>query len=369
MGTIRVWGYLDELAAERREIQDAIDRVLDSGWLILGQEVQSFEDRFSAWCGVRHGVGVNSGTDALFLALKGLGVGAGDEVVTVSNTAVPTVAAIVSTGARPRFVDIDPKTYLMDVSQLEQVVNGATSCILPVHMYGQCVDVRAVRRVAESRGIKILEDCAQAHGATSGGTKAGALGDAAAFSFYPTKILGGYGDGGMLLTDDEDLAHRVRRLRMYGMEGEYYPLEHGYNSRLDELHAAILLGKLSHIDAYLARRRRLAARYDELLADTDLGLPCTAPGGEHAWYLYVVRHPQRDAIIAKLKAFDIHLNVSYRWPVHLTPAYRSLGYGEGDLPGTESAAKEIFSLPTFPSLGDDDQERVCARLREVMADL
>jgi aminotransferase EvaB len=303
------------------------------------------------------------------LALKALEIGPEDEVVTVANTAVPTVAAIVAAGATPRFVDVDPETYLMDAGQLEAAVTTRTRCILPVHLYGQCVDMTRVRQLARAHGLGVIEDCAQSHGATQNGVVAGAMSDLAAFSFYPTKILGGYGDGGMVITDDEALAGKLRRLRFYGMRERYYAEEHGYNSRLDELHAAILLGKLGHIDAYLARRRALAARYDRRLAGSALGLPRVGPGNEHAYYLYVCRHPRRDEIIARLKERGISVNVSYPWPIHTMTAYRYLGCREGDLPVTERAAREIFSLPMYPSLSDEEQEIVIEALLEIVDEL
>lgn len=378
---IQVWDYRREYEAEQEEIAEAIETVFRSGRLILGEHVRRFETEFSAYCGVAHGVGVNSGTDALFLGLKALGLGPGDEVITVSNTAIPTVAAIGATGATPRFVDIDPRTYLMDVDQLEGAITPQTRCILPVHLYGQCVAMEAVRAVAERHGLRVLEDCAQSHGAERQGIKAGAMSDVSAFSFYPTKILGGYGDGGMVCTPDEKLAARVTSLRMYGqgaprayseefgLHSSYYSQEPGFNSRLDELHAAILLTKLPRLDRYVERRRQLAARYDAALADTDLTLPAEAAGNRHAYYLYVCRHPRRDAIIAGLAARDIVVNVSYPWPVHLMPAYQELGYGLGDLPETETAAREIFSLPMYPSLTDEEQDQVCTALRDILAGL
>ena len=371
---INVWGYLDELEAERGAIDTAIDTALRSGRLILGQQVEAFERRFAAYCGVDHGVGVNSGTDALFLAFKALGLGAGDEVITVANTAVPTVSAIAATGARTRFVDVDPRTYLMDVSQVAEKINERTKCIVPVHLFGQCVDMERLVEVTAGTGVRIVEDCAQAHGAEHRGLRAGSMSELSAFSFYPTKILGGYGDGGLIATGDADLAARLRRLRFYGMEDRYYSIEHGYNSRLDEIHAAILLTKLEHLDRYIERRRQLAARYDRLLASLSLGdsgliLPETAPGNRHAYYLYVVRHPARDEVLERLRQHDVHLNVSYPWPIHTMSGFQELGYREGDLPHTEKAAQEIFSLPMFPSLRDEDQERACEALRDVLARL
>ncbi len=367
--TIHVWGYLDELAIEREEIDAAVASVLESGRLILGPQVAAFEQRFAAYCGAGYGVGVNSGTDAIFLALKAMDIGSGDEVITVSNTAVPTVSAIVATGATPRFVDIDPRTYLMDVGQIEEVLSERTKCVVAVHLFGQCVDMTQLQPIADEHGVRVLEDCAQAHGAEHRGRKAGAMAEAGAFSFYPTKILGGYGDGGLVTVRDASFCERVQRLRFYGMKGRYYADEHGYNSRLDELHAAILLAKLEHLDAYINRRRQLAAVYDRLLADTGLVLPRTAPDNRHAYYLYVARHPDRDRILEALREHDIQLNISYPWPIHTMAAYRDLGYREGDLPHTELAAREIFSLPMFPSLKDEDQLRVCETLSDVLSRL
>lgn len=363
---IKVWDYLQEYEDEKNEIHEAIEKVLTSGWLILGQQVKDFESSFAAYCGVSCGVGVNSGTDALFLALKAIGVGSGDEVITVSNTAVPTVSAIVSTGAVPRFVDIDPRTYLMDTDLLEQAITKKTKCILPVHLYGQCVNMEKLNAVAEDHCIPVLEDCAQSHGAQYKGKRAGGMSTLAAFSFYPTKILGGYGDGGMVVTDDENIHKKLLRLRFYGMEKTYYALEHGYNSRLDELHAAILLKKLAHLNDYINRRRALAAIYDEMLADTSLILPHRDPDGMHAFYLYVCRHTKRDAIIAKLAEHTISVNVSYPWPIHTMEGYRYLGYTMGDFPHTEAAANEIFSLPMYPGLDTADQLHVIDHLKKIL---
>lgn len=363
---IQVWDYREQLEAERADIMDAVDQVLRSGRLILGESVRQFEWEFASYCGARFGVGVNSGTDALMLSLIALGVGRDDEVITVANTAIPTVSAIVSTGATPRFVDIDPHTYLMDTSALESVVTPRTRCILPVHLFGQCVQMDDVREIARRQDLKVLEDCAQSHGARFDGRICGSMGDAAAFSFYPTKVLGGYGDGGMVVTDSEALAERVRRLRVYGTEGAYFALEHGYNSRLDELQAEILRRRLKRIDEYIAKRQALAAHYEERLAGSSLTLPAPAPNSTHSYYLYVVRHPERDRIVAAMARHDVFPNVSYPWPIHLMPAYRHLSYKEGDLPHTEAAAKEIFSLPMYPGLTRDQQDFVCDCLLELL---
>ncbi len=364
---IQVWDYRNELEAEYPEIMAAVEQVLRSGRLILGESVRQFEDEFAAYCGNRFGVGVNSGTDALVLALIALGVGAGDEVITVANTAIPTVSAIVTAGATPRFVDILPGTYLMDTAMLEGAITTRTKCILPVHLFGQCVDMDVVLAVARKHDLVVLEDCAQSHGARFRNQRAGSMGDAAAYSFYPTKILGGYGDGGMVQTNSEPIAEHIRRLRMYGTERTYYSLEHGYNSRLDEIHAEILRSKLRHLDEYIARRSELAVRYHERLAGSGLQLPQTDEANTHAYYLYVVRHRDRNRIIADLAGMDVFVNVSYPWPIHTMPAYAHLGYQNGDLPNTEQAALEIFSLPMYPSLTNAQQDAVCERLLGVLA--
>ena len=363
---IQVWDYRAEYEAERDDILAAVDQVLRSGRLILGGSVRAFEQELAAYCGVSHGVGVNSGTDALMLALRALDLRPRDEVITSSNTAIPTVSAIVTAGATPRFVDIEPDTYLIDVPRLESAITGRTRCIVPVHLFGQCADMDAVQTIAGRRGIQVVEDCAQSTGADYRGRRAGSMSRLSAFSFYPTKILGAYGDGGMVLTSDEALAGRLRRLRVYGTEKTYYAEEHGYNSRLDELHAEILRRKLRRIERYIDRRIALAGRYDEQLQGTGLLLPVTKPGNRHVYHLYVVRHPAREAIIAALAERGITVGIHYPWPIHTMRAYAQFGGGEGSLPETERAAREIFSLPIYPSLTDAEQDQVCDALRTIL---
>ncbi|MFJ2609234.1 DegT/DnrJ/EryC1/StrS family aminotransferase [Streptomyces sp. NPDC087425] len=365
--TIRVWGYQDEYAAERDEILDAVDTVFGSGRLVLAGSVRSFEEEFAARHGVRHCVGVDNGTNAVKLGLEALGVGPGDEVITVSNTAAPTVVAIAGTGATPVFADVREDYYLMDVSQVEAAITPRTRCLLPVHLYGQCVDMAPLAELAARHGLAVLEDCAQAHGARHHGRTAGTMGTAAAFSFYPTKVLGAYGDGGAVLTSDAEVDRRLRRLRYYGMEERYYVTDlPAHNSRLDEVQAEILRRKLHRLDTYVTARREIAQRYAEGLGDTDLVLPETAPGNDHVHYVYVVRHPRRDAIIEALRERDIELNISYPWPVHTMTGFAYLGYREGSLPVTERLAREIFSLPMYPSLAPEAQDRVIEALREVL---
>lgn len=365
MDKITVWGYLKEYESTKEEILKAVTDVFESGILILGQKGKDFERAYSDYIGVKYGVGCDNGTNAITLALRALSVGPGDEVITVANTAIPTVSAIVTTGARPVFVDIDPTTYLMDVSQIEAVITERTKVILPVHLFGQCVDMDPVLEVARRHGLSVLEDCAQGHGAEYRGKKAGSMGTVSTTSFYPTKILGAYGDGGMINTDSGELDRKLRRLRFYGAEKTYYAIEHGYNSRLDEVQASILLTKLPKIEQYIARRREIAALYRELLADTELILPAEASYGRHAYYIYVVRHPRRDWILEKLRENNIFVNISYPWPIHRMTGYQYLGYEEGSLPRTEQAAREIFSLPMYPSLTDDEVARVCEVLHSL----
>ncbi|GAB2805125.1 DegT/DnrJ/EryC1/StrS family aminotransferase [Streptomyces daliensis] len=365
--TTRVWDYLTEYEAERADLLDAVETVFRSGQLVLGESVRGFETEFAAYHGAGHCVGVDNGTNAVKLGLQALGVGPGDEVITVSNTAAPTVVAIDSTGATPVFVDVREDDFLMDTSQVAAAITERTRCLLPVHLYGQCVDMAPLRELADRHGLAILEDCAQAHGARQGGTLAGTTGDAAAFSFYPTKVLGAYGDGGATLTSDDTVARRLRRLRYYGMEDRYYTLETpAHNSRLDEVQAEILRRKLRRLDTYIADRRAVARRYADGLGDTGLGLPRTVPGNEHVYYVYVVRHPRRDDIIERLRAYDIHLNISYPWPVHTMTGFAHLGCPEGSLPVTEALAGEIFSLPMYPSLSPDVQDKVIHAVREVL---
>jgi aminotransferase EvaB len=372
--TTRVWNYLPEFEAERADILDAVETVFQSGQLVLGESVRQFEEEFARYHGGGLCTGVDNGTNAVKLGLQALGVGPGDEVITVSNTAAPTVVAIDGTGATPVFVDVHEEDYLMDTRQVAAAITGRTKALVPVHLYGQCVDMAPLRRLADEHGLSILEDCAQAHGARHHGRPAGTMGDAAAFSFYPTKVLGAYGDGGAVLTHNAATDQNLRRLRYYGMEDVYYVVRTpGHNSRLDEVQAEILRRKLGRLDEYVAARNTVAERYEKGLSDLavsdGLVLPATTPGNDHAYYLYVVRHPRRDDILERLKEYDIELNVSYPWPVHTMTGFQHLGYATGSLPVTERLATEIFSLPMYPALSTDEQDHTIAALHEVIASL
>ena len=363
---INVWDYLREYDELRDEILAAVDRVFRSGRLVLGQEGIKFEREMAGNLGVAGGVGVNSGTDAIYIALASLGVKAGDEVITVSNTAVPTVSAIRTLGATPVFVDVGDNDFLMDVGQVEAAITPRTAAIVPVHLYGQCVDLDPLMAIAERHGLKVMEDCAQSQGALYKNRQSGSMGHAAAFSFYPTKVLGAYGDGGMVMSNDEAALRLARSLRFYGMETQYYSERHGYNSRLDEVQAAILSLKLPRIDGWIERRREIAARYGRGLAGSGLVLPRENPHNRHSFYVYVVEHPtDRDGVLERLAKRDINCNVSYRWPIHTMRGSADFGYREGQFPVTERKAQRIFSLPMYPHLKDDEIDTVIDVLRDV----
>ncbi len=364
---INVWDYLREYDELREEILATVDRVFRSGRLILGQEGVKFEREMAAFLGVAGGVGVNSGTDAIYIALASLGVKAGDEVITVPNTAVPTVSAIRTLGATPVFVDIRDEDFLMDTAQVEAAITPRTRAIVPVHLYGQCADLDPLMRLAEKHGLKVMEDCAQAQGALYKNHQAGSVGHASAFSFYPTKVLGAYGDGGMVMSNDEAAIKLARSLRFYGMETQYYSERHGYNSRLDEVQAAILSLKLPRIEGWIERRRAIAARYNQALAGTGLGLPRENAHSRHTYYIYVVEHASdRDGVLERLAKRDINCNVSYRWPIHTMRGTVDLGYREGQFPVTERKARRIFSLPMYPHLKDEEVETVIDVLKDVV---
>lgn len=361
------WDYRREYEALREEILAAVDRVFRSGQLILGPEGIVFERDMAAYVGVGGGVGVNSGTDAIYIALAAAGVTAGDEVITVPNTAVPTVSAIQVLGARPVFVDIRDDDFLMDMRQVEAAITPRTKAIVPVHLYGQCVDLDPLMEIAERRGLRVIEDCAQSQGSLYRDRQCGSIGTASAFSFYPTKLLGGYGDGGMVLSDDETIIRLARSLRFYGMEGGYYAERHGYNSRLDEVQAAILALKLPRIEEAIVRRRDIAARYRRGLDGRGLRLPKENEYGRHVYHLFVVETAgDRDAMLARIEARGLKCGVQYRWPIHLMRGYQDLGYRAGQFPVAEKKAERIFSLPIYPYLTDEEIDQVIAIVKAAL---
>jgi dTDP-4-amino-4,6-dideoxygalactose transaminase len=356
--------------ALKAEIDDAVARALSSGWYILGNELRAFEAEFAAWLGVPAVVGCGNGTDAIALALRGLGIGAGCTVVTVSHTAVATVAAIEMTGATPLLVDIDPVHYTMDPEALRAVLETPppgmppVRAVIPVHLYGQPADLDRILPLCRQYGLALIEDCAQAHGAKLHGKRVGTFGDAATFSFYPTKNLGALGDGGAVALADPAVATRVAALRQYGWHKHYISDEVGVNSRLDEVQAAVLRVKLGHLDRHNARRRAIAAAYGGALP-AGWRAPSTRDGAEHVFHLYVVRTGQRDAVQADLRGLGVATGIHYPVPVHLQPAYHGRVRLWDGCRETELASREILSLPLYPELTDEEVQTVCGALRHL----
>jgi dTDP-4-amino-4,6-dideoxygalactose transaminase len=332
------------------EIDAAIQDVLNSGKFILGPNEHALEEEISAYLGVKHAVGVASGTDALIIALRAAGIGPGAEVIVPAYSFFATAGAVLSVGARPVFVDVDPRTYLMDVSQIEAVLTERSKAIIPVHLYGQPADMDEIQAIAARYGLKVIEDNAQAFGATYKGYKTGAIGDLGCLSFFPSKNLGGYGDGGMVTTNDDTLAEQVRMLRTHGWKKKYFPEMLGYNSRLDELQAAILRVKLKHLDNWNTRRGELAHHYSAHLKELGVAVPVEAPDRTHVYHLYIIRAPKRAEFQQKLKEQGIASEVYYPQPLHLSAPCRALGWHEGSLPVSEQASQETLALPIYPEM-------------------
>ena len=336
--------------AHKEEIDGAVSRVLSSGRYILGEETIAFECEFAAYLGVRFAVGVGNGTDALEIALRALGIGIGDEVITVSHTAVATIAAIQLAGAMPVFVDIDPLTYTMDPAQLLQAIRPNTRAVVPVHLYGHPADMSSIMTIARGYGLAVVEDCAQSHGASTKGVKTGAWGDIGIFSFYPTKNLGALGDGGIVVTNNPDLAEQARLIREYGWQERYISSIAGMNSRLDELQAAILRVKLQHLDEDNLRRNEWAQHYRQMLAETSIRLPTCSSSIEHCFHLYVVATERREELQDHLNREGIGTSVHYPLAVHQQPAYRHLHKSGLPLTQTEKLVPQLLSLPLYPEM-------------------
>ncbi len=373
---IRAWNYINEYKKIKSKIIKSIDKSLGSGFLILGPQLKIFEKNFSKFIGTKFGLGVGNCTDAIFIALKALNIGKGDEVITVSNTAVPTVTAIVNAGAKPKFVDVD-ENYLMDHKQIESAINKNTKAIIPVHLYGQTCNMKEMLKFKKKYNLKIIEDCAQSAGAMHRGKKSGNLGDIGCFSFYPTKILGAYGDAGFITTKNINLYKKMKRIRLMGMENnkqskskfnkKYYAIEHGTNSRLDEIQASILNVKLNFIKHYISRRREIAKIYADNLKYTDLILPTEMDDNFHVYYQYVVAHFSRDKIIEKLLRKNISLSITYPYPIHIMRPYKKFFKKKYEkLSKTESFANQIFSLPTYPSIKDSDVEKIIKEINKLI---
>ncbi len=362
--TIPLGDLKREYAQIRAEVDAAVERVLRRGWFILGEETQAFEAEWAAYCGVAHAVGVGNGTDAIHLALRAAGIGPGDEVIVPALTAAFTALAVSMAGATPVFADVDPAHYTLDPAAMEAAITPQTRAVIPVHLYGCPADMAPIADIARRHGLLLIEDAAQAHGAAYHGGRAGVLGDVATFSFYPSKNLGAYGDGGAIVTDDPALAERARMLRHGGQREVYRHELLGVNSRLDEIQAAVLRVKLAHLDAWNARRRSLAGRYQAgLAAIGDLALPAAPPDATHVYHLYVVRSQARDALRDYLDGAGVATAVHYPRVVPQQPAYAALGYEPGSCPNAEAATREILSLPIFPQLSDAEARQVINLVR------
>jgi dTDP-4-amino-4,6-dideoxygalactose transaminase len=348
----------------RWEIAAAIDSVLPSGKYTLGPVLENFEAEFAAYCGVKHCLGISNGTEALHLALAAMGVGPGDEVITQANTYVATSFAVNYVGAIPVFVDIEQAYSNMDVRLVEKKITARTKAIIPVHMYGHPVDMDPLMALAEKYGLKVLEDASHAHGALYKGRRAGSLGHAAAFSFYPSKVLGAYGDAGTVVTNDDELYNRLRVLRYMGQEVKHTHQVIGFQQRMDPIQAAILSVKLRHLDRWIDERRRVASLYKELLAGLPLELPNEAEWGRHVYYMYTVRTSQRDALEAYLTESGIGSQKIYATPVPMQPCYHYLEYVREDIPVASRCADELLCLPVFPELTDAEVQTIAAKIRE-----
>ena len=350
------------------EIDEAVGRVLESGQFVLGEEVAAFEEEFASYCGAKHCVALNSGTSALHLGLLAAGIGAGDEVITVPNTFVATVAAICYTGVHPVFVDIDPGTYNMEPNKIESAITKNTKAILPVHLYGHPADMDPILEIAQRHGLRVIEDAAQAHGAEYNGRPIGSVGDIACFSFYPTKNLGAYGEGGAVTTNNTDDAQRIRMLRDWGQDRKHHHELLGYNYRMDGIQGAVLRVKLRYLDEWTEARRRHAARYNDLLANIDVQTPTDNESVKHVYHLYVIRVRERDVLQTGLRKNGIQTAIHYPAPVYLQPAYLHLGFKVGDFPDAERAAAEVLSLPICPELSPTDVSEICVTIARVLGD-
>jgi len=349
------------------EVNAAIQGILDSCQFTLGSEVAAFEQEFAAYCHSQHGIGVNTGTSALHMALLAAGVGRGDEVITVPFTFVATVSAVDYTGATPVFVDIDPQTFTMDVKQVEAAITPRTKAIIPVHLYGQCADMDPILKIAKRHGLVVIEDACQAHGAEYKGRRAGSMGDMGCFSFYPGKNLGAYGEAGMVTTDNAEFARTIRMLRDWGAEKKYHHVLKGYNFRMEGIQGAVLRVKLRYLERWTEGRRTSAAHYDRLLAGSGIPTPKAMPHNRHVYHIYAIRTAHRQAWQEALLAQGVQSGIHYPTPVHLLPAFADLGYRAGQFPNSEQAANEVLSLPMFPELTETQCEDVARALKNIVA--
>ena len=357
---IKSFNYITDLKKNHSSILKSINKVLYSGSLILGPEVEKFEKNFSKFIGTKYGIGVGNCTDAIYISLKALNIKKGDEVITVANTAIPTVTAIINAGAHPRFVDIN-ESYLLDPEKIVSVINKKTKAIIPVHLYGKTCDMRQIIDIAKKYKLKVIEDCAQSAGSTYFGKKSGSFGDVGCFSFYPTKVLGGYGDGGFITTNNKNLWRKMRRIRYMGIElkkkTKYFAIEHGTNSRLDEIQASILNFKLKKINKYISLRQKNAKKYYENLHKMNIILPSNEINKNDVYYEFVVRSKKRDKLLKKLKKNKINLKITYPYPIYKMKPYKK--FYKKNLVKTEKFSKEIFSLPVYPGIKEREIKIIC----------
>lgn len=374
---IKTWSYIREYKNNRKKILNSIDKTLKSGNLFFGNQLHKFEKNFLKHNKSKYGLAVGSGTDALIISLKALGIGNNhnDEVITVSNTAIPTVSAITSAGAKAVFADIG-NDYLINTDNIQKLINKNTKAIIPVHLYGHPCEMEVICKIAKKNNIRIIEDCAQSQGAVLNNKKVGTFGDFGCFSFYPTKILGAYGDGGFITTNSLKMYNKIKRIRFYGIEEnnkknkfnkKYYANEHGINSRLDEVHASILNLKLNKINSYIQKRRKIAGIYLKELTNTSLKLPTQMEECQHVFHLFTVYHPKRELIIKKLRSQNIEIKIYYPFPIHKMKAYKNIKINKKmKLPFTEKMAKGIFSLPLFPDLSMSEVYKVIKALKKIL---
>ena len=372
---IKFWSYNRELKKYKNIINSKINKSLNSGQIFFGNELSNFEKKFTKKNRSKYGVAVGSGTDALFIALKSLGIKKGDEVITAANTAIPTISAIKSTGASPKLVDIG-NDYLIDPLKIEKEITNKTKVVIPVHLYGQTCEMEKIIKISKKYKLKIVEDCAQSQGAKYKNRFCGTIGELGCFSFYPTKILGAYGDGGFILTNDYNLYKKIKRIRFYGIEtvdkrnkylNKYYSNEDGINSRLDEIQAGILNFKLSIIEKLIARRRHLASLYFKELISTELKLPIIRKYSDHVFHLFTIYHPRRDEIVKKLKELSIETKIIYPYPIHKMNAFKKIFKNNKRLKNSEVKSKGIFCLPIYPELKDREVIRVCKSIKKILA--
>ena len=370
---IKFWSYKRELKRYKKKINQKINKSLNNGQIFFGDELKKFEKKFVNKYKCKYGVAVGSGTDALFISLKSLGVKKGDEVITAANTAIPTISAIRSTGATPKLVDVG-EDYLIDVSKIENEITKKTKVIIPVHLYGQTCDMDKIIKISKLYKLKIVEDCAQSQGAKYKNKFCGTIGNLGCFSFYPTKILGAYGDGGFITTNDYDLYKKAKRIRFYGIEtidknnkflNKYYSNEDGINSRLDEIQASILNFKLNIVEKFINRRRQIAKLYYIKLKSTDLVLPKINNNSDHVYHLFTVYHPKRERIIKELKKNFIETKIIYPYPIHKMRPYKDLFKNHGGLKNSEIKAKGIFCLPIYPELKDSEVIKICEKIKKI----